>query len=55
MKEYTKGLADFRTKLLASDKALEALTVQVYYDARTEETAMRNTELKRDAMQRLFI
>ena len=55
MSEYTQSLADFRTKLMTSDKAFEALTIQIYYDVRTEETAKRNAELKRDALQRLFI
>ena len=55
MKEYTKSFADFRTKLLTSDKAVEAMTIQVYYDVRTEEAEKRNTELKRDAMHRLFV
>lgn len=55
LKEYVKSLADFRAKLMTSDKAFEALTIQIYYDVRTEEAAKRNAELKRDAMQRLFI
>jgi hypothetical protein len=53
-KEYSAALAAFSTKMMASDKALEALTVQVYYDVRTEETALRNEELKRDALREVF-
>ncbi len=53
--EYTRSLADFRTKLMASDKAFEALAIQIYYDVRAEEAVKKSAELKRDAMQRLFI
>lgn len=53
--EYAQSFADFRTKLMGSEKAIEAMTVQIFYNVRTEETAKQNAELKRDAMQRLFI